>query len=75
MHRHGYSSLITTLYFAGPWVTAVGGTTGFLPEIAADFSTGGFSDHFTRPLYQLLAAHDYLQGIGNQHEGLFKCVG
>ncbi len=28
---------------AGPWVTAVGGMTGYDPEVAASFSGGGFS--------------------------------
>ncbi|KAI0065706.1 tripeptidyl peptidase A [Artomyces pyxidatus] len=34
-----------------PFVTAVGGTID-IPEIAVDFSGGGFSNYFSRPSYQ-----------------------
>ncbi|KAH9029295.1 subtilisin-like protein [Lactarius deliciosus] len=34
-----------------PYVTAVGGTTSFMPEVAASFSGGGFSEYFLRPGY------------------------
>ena len=60
--------------FAGPWVTAVGGTTSFLPEWAASFSGGGFSDYFQRPSYQQQAAASYFDYLGNQYNGLYKCV-
>ncbi|KAH9177886.1 subtilisin-like protein [Lactarius sanguifluus] len=36
-HRHA---------FAGPYVTVVGATTDYEPEVGADFSGGGFSDYF-----------------------------
>ncbi|KAN0113839.1 serine protease [Russula decolorans] len=35
-----------------PFVTAVGGTTQVNPEVAANFSGGGFSNYFARPSYQ-----------------------
>ncbi|KAH9021313.1 subtilisin-like protein [Lactarius pseudohatsudake] len=35
-----------------PYVTVVGRTTDFEPEIAASLSGGGFSDYFERPTYQ-----------------------
>ncbi|KAH8994355.1 subtilisin-like protein [Lactarius hatsudake] len=38
-----------------PYITAVGGTGGYDPEVAAPLSGGGFSDHFPRPVYQDLA--------------------
>jgi hypothetical protein len=60
--------------FAGPWVTAVGGTTGSQPEWAAAFSGGGFSDYFERPFYQKRAAATYLKALGTQYQGLYKCV-
>jgi tripeptidyl-peptidase-1 len=35
-----------------PFVTSVGGTYGHSPEIAAAFSSGGFSNYFPRPSWQ-----------------------
>ena len=58
----------------GPFVTTVGGTTQVNPEVAANFSGGGFSNYFARPSYQNSAVSSYLQNIGSQHSGLFKCV-
>jgi tripeptidyl-peptidase I len=42
------------------------------PEVAANFSGGGFSNYFTRPSYQDRAVSSYLQNIGSQYSGLFK---
>ena len=47
--------------FAGPYVTSVGGTTLFRPEIAAELSGGGFSFYFERPVYQDGAVLNYLE--------------
>ena len=61
--------------FSGRWVTSVGGTTGFNPEVAASFSGGGFSNYFPRPRYQDYAVPAYLlQHLGSTHHGLYKCV-
>jgi hypothetical protein len=64
----------TRLWSAGPFVTAVGGTTGVNPEVAASLSGGGFSNYFTRPSYQDVAVSSYLTRIDGQYAGLFKCV-
>ena len=58
----------------GPYVTTVGGTVKVNPEVAANFSGGGFSNYFSRPSYQNGAVSSYLQGIGGLNNGLFKCV-
>jgi tripeptidyl-peptidase-1 len=57
-----------------PFVTAVGGTTQVNPEVAANFSSGGFSNYFSRPCYQEAAVVSYLTKLGGQNSGLFKCV-
>ena len=44
------------------------------PEVAADFSGGGFSNYFSRPSYQDAAVLPYLTKLGGQYSGLFKCV-
>jgi tripeptidyl-peptidase-1 len=58
-----------------PFITAVGGTTRYLPEVAADFSGGGFSDHFQRPDYQQQVASTFLKGLGNLYQGQFRDTG
>jgi tripeptidyl-peptidase-1 len=55
-----------------PFVTAVGGVEGINPEIALDFSSGGFSDTFTRPRYQDQAVSGYLDRLGDQWSGLYN---
>ena len=55
----------------------MGGTTGQTgqdPEVAASMSGGGFSDHFSRPSYQVSAVSQYLQYLGNEYAGLYKCA-
>ncbi|KAH9070673.1 subtilisin-like protein [Lactarius deliciosus] len=54
-----------------PWVTSVGGTME-LPEVAAPFSSGGFSNVFKRPDYQTDAVLGFFQQLGNQHSGLYN---
>jgi tripeptidyl-peptidase I len=43
-----------------PWVTAVGATRYVVPEVAVEFSGGGFSNYFSRPAYQDAAVNTYL---------------
>jgi len=57
----------------GPWVTTVGGTTNN-PEVAARLSGGGFSNYFPRPRYQDDAVATFLENLGSQYDGLYKCV-
>lgn len=59
-----------------PYVTAVGGVRGVNPEIAAAFSSGGFSERFARPAYQDSAVPGYVTGtIGDKFKGLFNAAG
>ncbi|KAL7805630.1 peptidase S8/S53 domain-containing protein [Trichoderma gracile] len=44
-----------------PYVTSVGGTVSFNPEVAWDGSSGGFSYYFSRPWYQQEAVGTYLE--------------
>ncbi|KAH9031404.1 subtilisin-like protein [Lactarius deliciosus] len=55
-----------------PWVTSVGGTTGYNPEIAASRSGGGFSVLFPRPSYQNNAVPPFLLNLGGQYDGLYN---
>jgi tripeptidyl-peptidase-1 len=55
-----------------PFVTAVAGVEGIKPEIALDFSSGGFSDLFPRPKYQDREVNRYLDRLGEQWSGLYN---
>ncbi|KAJ7368775.1 tripeptidyl peptidase A [Mycena albidolilacea] len=58
-----------------PYVTAVGGTMS-IPEVAASFSGGGFSDYFPRPAYQDKSVNAYLGKLHHgTYDGLFNRLG
>ncbi|GJE84528.1 tripeptidyl peptidase A [Phanerochaete sordida] len=55
-----------------PFVTAVGGTI-HVPETAVDFSGGGFSNVFDRPLFQAVAVPEFLEKLApGTFKGLFN---
>lgn len=65
-----------------PWVTAVGSSeTGISapgtipPAVAADHSSGGFSNYFSRPAWQNDTVNAYLDRIGDSKAGLFNRTG
>ena len=58
-----------------PYVTSVGGTTKTSPEVAAELSSGGFSDRFPRPQWQESAVCNYLQLLGDTQAGLYNATG
>lgn len=43
-----------------PYITSVGGTQAYAPEVAWDASSGGFSNYFSRAWYQESAVSQYL---------------
>lgn len=55
-------------------MTSVGATAG-VPETAATFTAGGFSDVFARPSYQDSAVSSYLSDLGSINSGLFNTSG
>ncbi|KAF2439621.1 subtilisin-like protein [Karstenula rhodostoma CBS 690.94] len=64
-----------------PYVTSIGATVGFSPEVAAydprnKFSTGGgFSNYFPQPAWQAKAVSSYLHTLGDEFEGLYNKSG
>lgn len=58
-----------------PYVTNVGSTTGAVPETAASFSAGGFSNYWARPAYQAPAVAAYLAALGGAYAGLYNASG
>ncbi|KAJ7274724.1 peptidase S8/S53 domain-containing protein [Mycena rebaudengoi] len=58
-----------------PYVTAVGATQGFNPEVATNLIGGGFSDLFPRPWYQTQAVDGFLKTIPPDFAGTFNKLG
>ncbi|KAL9102071.1 MAG: hypothetical protein Q9163_002752 [Psora crenata] len=66
-----------------PYVTSVGATKNFNPEVAAFSATnnfasgGGFSNYFTRPHYQNNdnVITDYIKGLNGKFDGLYNKSG
>ncbi|KAG9764763.1 tripeptidyl-peptidase 1 precursor, partial [Aureobasidium melanogenum] len=60
-----------------PWVTTVGATASFQPEVAVSrFGSGaGFSNYFPMPEYQMNAVDGYLDKIGDLYAGLYNRSG
>lgn len=56
-------------------MTSVGATQGIAPEVAASFSSGGFSNIFARPSYQSAAVSAYLTKLGSTNSGKFNTTG
>ena len=59
---------------AGPFITSVGGTAGNPPEVATEFSGGGFSRHFSRPSFQDFAVAAFLLELGTKYAGFYEWV-
>ncbi|KAH9941646.1 family S53 protease [Epithele typhae] len=57
-----------------PFVTSVGAAQS-IPEVAAPYSSGGFSIVFPRPSYQDDAVTGYLNALGTTNQGLFNTTG
>ena len=55
-----------------PYVTAIGATEGNNPEVATNFSSGGFSLYFDRPAWQKDAVGSYLDAHGEEWEGCYN---
>lgn len=60
-----------------PWVTSVGGTANFNPEVAVErFASGaGFSNYFPAPDYQQKTVNKYVHSLNGQFDGLYNKTG
>ncbi|KAK2462492.1 hypothetical protein APHAL10511_005462 [Amanita phalloides] len=68
-------AFVPTFPASCPYVTAVGATGGFPNEFGAGLSSGGFSNYFGLPKYQLDAVRGYLNRIGSLYNGRFNRYG
>ncbi|KAI0261737.1 family S53 protease [Gloeopeniophorella convolvens] len=69
------TTFVPTFPSTCPFVTSVGATQNVNPEVAASFSSGGFSNFFSTPSYQLAAVRSYLSKIGSLNSGRFNASG
>ncbi|KAI9437285.1 subtilisin-like protein [Lactarius indigo] len=58
-----------------PWVTSVGGTRNYNPEVAMYMSGGGFSVYFPRPPYQDAVVPPFVESLGTAYAGFYNPVG
>ncbi|KAI9058090.1 family S53 protease-like protein [Trametes sanguinea] len=58
-----------------PYVTSVGGTDQYNPEIAWFASSGGFTNYFPIPKYQQEAVSTWLADYGSQNAGRYNASG
>jgi tripeptidyl-peptidase-1 len=82
-------SFLPTFPPSCPYVTTVGGTMNFSPEIVAYaspggpslgfsngfYSGGGFSNYFPRPNYQNGIVDTYISGLNGTYDGLYNKTG
>ncbi|KAI9436209.1 family S53 protease [Lactarius indigo] len=73
--RQGCRAFVPTFPASCPYVTSVGATQNTNPEISATFSSGGFSNNFPTPAYQLAAKAAYLNQLGSTNAGRFNPSG
>jgi tripeptidyl-peptidase I len=69
---------LTVCHLAGcPYVTSVGATqlNGGRSEVAAQLSSGGFSNYFKTPSYQSAAVRSYIKGLGSEFAGRYNTSG
>ncbi|KAF2430835.1 subtilisin-like protein [Tothia fuscella] len=80
----GKSTFIPEFPPSCPYITVIGGTQDFNPEVAADdpntgfTSGGGFGEYFARPSYQDAAVTQYLDinnNFSDKYSGIFNTAG
>ncbi|KAI0261766.1 subtilisin-like protein [Gloeopeniophorella convolvens] len=69
------TTFVPTFPSGCPFLTSVGATQNVNPETAADFSSGGFSNYFATPSYQVSAKSAYLSKLGRTNSGKFNTTG
>ncbi|KAI0046415.1 family S53 protease [Auriscalpium vulgare] len=65
------TTFVPTFPSGCPYLTSVGGTSG-VPETAWAYSSGGFSNIFSRPTYQSSAVSTYLTQLNTTYRGLYN---
>ncbi|KAI9435588.1 subtilisin-like protein [Lactarius indigo] len=70
----GRVQFLPTFPASCPWVTSVGGTIYHGSEVAAPFSSGGFSNYFEREEFQDDAVSAFLEKIGDKYQGLYNAT-
>lgn len=80
-NKNGQRQFLPEFPSTCPYVTAVGATKDFNPEVAAYdprngfASGGGFSNYFARPSYQDKVVPPYIAGLKGKYDGLYNKSG
>ncbi|KAJ7773974.1 family S53 protease-like protein [Mycena metata] len=69
------NTFVPTFPSTCPWVTSVGATDDVGREPAADYSSGGFSNIFPAPAYQLNATSSFISTLPSDFAGIFNHTG
>ncbi|VDB96160.1 unnamed protein product [Peniophora sp. CBMAI 1063] len=69
------TTFVPTFPSGCPYVLSVGATQYNGTEVAAEFSSGGFSNIFPRPWYQEKEVSSYLKDLGDTYTGLYNASG
>lgn len=72
---HNKTQFLPTFPADCPYVTAVGATASYSTVAAAAFSSGGFSNYFSRPSWQDDAARNYIAALNGSHAGWYNASG
>ncbi|EPT01829.1 hypothetical protein FOMPIDRAFT_93538 [Fomitopsis schrenkii] len=72
---HSCTDFVPTFPSGCPYLTSVGATGGYNPEVGASFSSGGFSKVFATPSFQTSAVSAYLSWLGGNYSGLYNPQG
>ncbi|OBZ75872.1 Tripeptidyl-peptidase sed3 [Grifola frondosa] len=68
-------NFIPTFPSGCPFITSVGATAGMNPEAAAFYSSGGFSNYFGVPPYQVDEHSAYLDALGHTYSDRYNASG
>ncbi|KAK6086380.1 tripeptidyl-peptidase sed4 [Seiridium cupressi] len=71
----GQSRFLSSFPASCPYVTSVGATGMYLPWEPTSWSSGGFSEYFESPEWQLNDTTKYISGLNGTHDGWYNASG
>ncbi|KAH6658201.1 tripeptidyl-peptidase sed4 [Truncatella angustata] len=71
----GQSRFLAGFPASCPYVTSVGATGQYIPWEPTSWSSGGFSEYFETPEWQLTDTANYITGLNGTHDGWYNTSG
>jgi tripeptidyl-peptidase I len=71
----GQLRFLSTFPASCPYVTSVGATGLYLPWEPTSWSSGGFSEYFEAPDWQVNDTSKYITGLNGTHDGWYNATG